>query len=613
VRAFARLSMRVRLRISILILMSTVVLALSGLHVHGIVGGTLEQASTRARVAGDAVQYTLTEVRDNGYLLSEPAVRRILSRSLAQDSILSNIIVRNTHRQIVGSSKPVNSHSVVSWRDWQGRSALRRALDLFGNDVDIAIDVPQTAAMPMGVQVLVSPERVRAAMKPQLLDLALLSLLSLLVSVVIAILVSRVVGDSYDQLGRKIDVIARGDHLHFTGEESNLPEMATLDSKLRWLDRQFSGTRSDMMRMRSNVATMLRQLDEAILVFGPDNRLHMAGEPAERMLAKPREELIGQPASFVFPEWTPAGAVLHRAASSRTSVHEEPVRFDRNNLPPVRLLMTVEPIDYGDGSAFGLLVALRDADTRTRLRTDLDNARRLSAISRITSGVAHEIKNPLNAMMLHLQIAQDKATRNADSQAELRVIGTELVRLDRVVKALLDFHRPLEPKLAQHDLRDLAAEVAALIRPQAEAQNVQVLLESHVDEAMILGDADLLKQGLLNIAFNALEAMSNRRGGILRFTVEHTSGEYSISVRDNGPGIPPENRDRIFNLYFTTKNSTGTGLAMTYRIVLLHSGTLTVDSEVGKGTSFRLGLPTPDPLLLHRQTGASVSAPTAVE
>jgi signal transduction histidine kinase len=339
---------------------------------------------------------------------------------------------------------------------------------------------------------------------------------------------------------------------------------------------------------------MLRQLDEAILVFGPDNRLQIAGEPAERMLARSRDSLIGQPASAVFPDWTHAGAVLARAARTRTTVHEEPVQFERANLPPIRLLMTVEPVDYGDEAGYGMLVALRDADTRTRLRADLDNARRLAAISRITSGVAHEIKNPLNGMMLHLQIAQDKTARAEEVHPELNIIGTELLRLDRVVKALLDFHRPLEPRLAEYDLRELAGEVAAFLRPQAEAQGIRVVLENQLDEpATVICDADLLKQGLMNMGFNALEAMGYN-GGLLRFIVAGSGNEYSVSVEDNGPGIPADIQDRIFNLYFTTKKSAGIGLAMTYRIVLLHSGSLTVDSEVGKGTCFRLGLPSPE-------------------
>jgi signal transduction histidine kinase len=268
------------------------------------------------------------------------------------------------------------------------------------------------------------------------------------------------------------------------------------------------------------------------------------------------------------------------------------VTLERTNLPPVSLLMTLETIDYGDGGASGVLVALRDADTRRKIRADLDTARRLSAISRITSGVGHEIKNPLNAMMLHLQIAKDKLERQADCRPALDIIGLELLRLDRVVKALLDFERPLEPVMARCDLTQVASDVAVLIGPQATAQGVRVVVEPYADGAFIDADADLFKQALLNVAVNGLEAMPS--GGLLQFRVEWSGSEYFVSVCDDGPGIPPEIRDKIFNLYFTTKKAgTGVGLAMTYRIMLLNGGTITVESDVGKGSCFRLGFPAP--------------------
>ena len=165
------------------------------------------------------------------------------------------------------------------------------------------------------------------------------------------------------------------------------------------------------------------------------------------------------------------------------------------------------------------------------------------------------------------------------------------MRLDRVVNVLLDFQRPLEPKLAEHDLGQIAEDVANLIRPQAESQGVELSVERKVREAKIIGDADLLKQGLLNIAVNGLEAVGAKQGAVLRFIVERSGSEYIISIEDDGPGIPPEIRDRIFNLYFTTKQKRGVGLALTYRIVLIHSGSIVVDSEVGKGACFRVLLP----------------------
>ncbi|MBC7925959.1 MAG: PAS domain-containing protein [Bryobacteraceae bacterium] len=599
--------MRARLRISILLLVTTIVVSLSALHVRGVIGGALEQAGVRGRIVGEAVQDTLIDAREGGLLVGSPLVRRVLRRSITQDQTISNILVVDKSGQVVGSAVPWKSQPLTTWGDWQGKDVFRRSMDLMQGHSDIALDFPPVSDLPFRVQVLFSPQRLRAAVFPQLADLLLLSILSLGVSVALAVVVSRLVSSSLEQLGQKIDRIASGESLG-TGkpEQGRLPELADLESKLWWLGRQFSGARTDNSRLRSNVETMLRQLDEAILVFGPDNRLHVAGEPAERLLARPRNSLLGQPASDIFPPWTEVGAILQKAFASKERTWEEPVTFERTNLPPVRLLITVEPIEYGDGAGNGFMVALRDADTRQRLRADLNNARRLSAISGITSGVAHEIKNPLNAMILHLQIAQDKASSGENCSPELAIVGTELWRLDRVVKALLDFHRPLEPKLAECDLRTLVHDVTGLLRPQADANGVRIIVDSTVPRAVVTGDADLLKQGLLNIAVNGLEAMSGTPGGFLRFAIGRTPEEFTISVEDSGPGIPPEIRDRIFNLYFTTKKSSGIGLALTYRIVLLHSGSLTVDSEVGKGACFRLGLPVSVPAYSSTDIPASV-------
>ena len=136
----------------------------------------------------------------------------------------------------------------------------------------------------------------------------------------------------------------------------------------------------------------------------------------------------------------------------------------------------------------------------------------------------------------------------------------------------------------------LATEVAALIRPQADAQNVRVTVEDTCPGCMVMADTDLLKQSILNVAVNSLEAM--RTGGELRVVSRVEDKECALLIEDTGPGIPPEIRDKIFNLYFTTKPSgTGIGLAMAYRIMQLHGGTITIDSEPGKGTCCRLALP----------------------
>ncbi|HYO81208.1 MAG TPA: ATP-binding protein, partial [Bryobacteraceae bacterium] len=282
------------------------------------------------------------------------------------------------------------------------------------------------------------------------------------------------------------------------------------------------------------------------------------------------------------------GAVIQRAVASRQPLRNVAVTLERPNLPPVPLHVSVESVDVDDHNAgSGTVIALREVGSAkpAEMRSG-DTATRIAAISKITSGVAHEIKNPLNAMMLHLEIVRE---RLGAQHPELEIVRSELVRLDRVVKSLLEFHKPVEVHLAECDLCSIADQVAQLIRPQASADGIEVTVTPE-NQAPIMADCDLLKQAVLNVAVNALEAM--KTGGGLRFRIRTVEAQCCLDVEDDGPGIPADIRDKIFNLYFTTKQAgTGVGLAMTYRIVQLHSGAIRVESEPGKGARFIFQFP----------------------
>jgi signal transduction histidine kinase len=227
-----------------------------------------------------------------------------------------------------------------------------------------------------------------------------------------------------------------------------------------------------------------------------------------------------------------------------------------------------------------------------RMASQLDVATRLAAISRISGGVAHEIKNPLNAIALRLDLLRARVLAGApeeDLTPEIEVLSREVRRLDRVVKTFLDFSRPLEVRLTEVDLAALANEVTILMTPQARVSGIEVTYEEPGGPALMRGDADLLKQAILNLVTNATEAMKS--GGHLRVSVSQEGDSVAIEVADDGPGIPPEVRDKVFQLYFTTKErGSGIGLAMTYRAVQLHNGTVDFASD-GEGTKFRLQFP----------------------
>jgi len=225
------------------------------------------------------------------------------------------------------------------------------------------------------------------------------------------------------------------------------------------------------------------------------------------------------------------------------------------------------------------------------MASQLDLATRLAAISRLTGGVAHEIKNPLNAIALRLELLRAHLSEpDAAMAGEIDILAREVLRLDRVVKTFLDFSRPLDVHLQDLDLGVLAREVTEFITPQAKLANIEVDFTAPSDPTPIRGDSDLLKQAILNLETNAMDAMS--AGGRLRIWVEKAGDNLVLEVSDTGPGIPPELRDKVFQLYFTTKlGGSGIGLAMTYRAVQLHNGTISFKSEAASGTTFRLEFP----------------------
>lgn len=227
-----------------------------------------------------------------------------------------------------------------------------------------------------------------------------------------------------------------------------------------------------------------------------------------------------------------------------------------------------------------------------RVATQLEVAKRLSAISQLTSGVAHEIKNPLNAILLRLDLLKVRLGEGDEEVAqELDILSKEVLRLNRVVTTFLDFSRPVEVHFDDVDLVGLSREVTELVRPQANAAKIDVLFKSTEASAEMRGDPDLLKQAILNLVTNAVEAMS-AAGGKLVVQVSRSAANWVLEIADTGPGIPPELRPKVFQLYFTSKSKgSGIGLAMTYRAAQLHNGTVSFLSESGVGTTFRMEFP----------------------
>lgn len=218
-------------------------------------------------------------------------------------------------------------------------------------------------------------------------------------------------------------------------------------------------------------------------------------------------------------------------------------------------------------------------------------ARRIQIMGRQFSGVPHELKNPLNAMTIHLELLKQKLA-NDPAVSHVDVIRQEVRRLDERVQALMRFVKPEEVTFAPVPVAPLLATVLAALRPEAERANVTIHQDCADRSLVVEGDAALLRDAFLNLVQNAVQAMP--KGGRLSLRCEPVEDGRRIRVRveDTGVGIPPENLERIFELYFTTKEKgTGMGLALVFRTIQIHDGTIDVESTVGVGTAFVVVLP----------------------
>ena len=219
--------------------------------------------------------------------------------------------------------------------------------------------------------------------------------------------------------------------------------------------------------------------------------------------------------------------------------------------------------------------------------------------------MAHEVKNPINAIVLHLQLLQGKLRQvDPDTRRHMDIIGNEIHRLDRVVEILVDFTRPRDLHLEETDLRRLLEDSVQLAGPDAARHGVIISCNLPSEPMTVKVDTDFIKQAVLNVVLNGVQAMPD--GGKLTVSARRDDDMVVTEIQDQGTGIPRDAQEKIFELYFTTKKEgTGIGLAQTYQILQWHYGSVDFESVEGEGTTFRLRLP-----LIQSRTNALREAVT---
>jgi PAS domain S-box-containing protein len=465
----------------------------------------------------------------------------------------------------------------------------RRQLRLVYNppivyDVSIPLlfDEKPFGSIRLGVSTLF----LRREITPWLHQAAIFCGISILLSLLLAAGLSHLALGPLERISRSLDNVTAGEAEPVPDEEVGRDEYGLVTLKIAHLGRQMRDARQIFSALKDNVDQIMGNLQDGLMLFTRDSRVVLVSASVERFLGRPRSELLGRTVKEIFNRDSSLGVLVLDGFQRRQPVTQRDVESSNTKRVQVSLDFIQER-----GSPIGALLTLRDAESVRRIQDEIEISRQMSASGRTTRGVAHEVKNPINAIVLHLQLLQTKLKQvDPDTRRHMDIIGSEIHRLDRVVQILVDFTRPRDLRLDEIDMRRLLEDVIMLATPDTEQHGVTVRRILGSEPLGVKVDLDLMKQAILNVIINGMQAMP--QGGTLTISAHRDEDTVVTEISDEGIGIPHDLQEKIFELYFTTrKGGSGIGLAQTFQALQWHYGSIDFETVEGQGTTFRLRLP----------------------
>jgi len=606
-----RLKLKTKLVISISAMVVALVAALSYIYVsqmlrqrvseayqagdftaHQIYHGAreaLELDLSNARVDPDDAQAVEAAIEDS--LQTDPGLNSLLQSIVGYSpTIYDAALTDNSGRALLHTDSDAQGKPAPSRPDFATvmKGGFRQQMRIvFGKPGVYEVRLPLSrAGKPFGqIRVGLSTVFLKSELQPQITRALEFAALSILATLLLAAVLSHFALRPLAAIGQRLDRMTAGEIEPASAHRpARYDEYGLVTTKIDRLGQVFSA-------LKENLDQIMGNLQDGLMLFTQDARVVLVSASAESFVGRERSQILGCGVAEIFARNTRLGRTVLEAFDQHRPLEQREVAAENGR----RVQVSLDFIEEG-GHKIGALLTMRDAESVRKISDEIELSRRLAAIGRLTSGVAHEVRNPINAIMVHLEVLREKIKQiDPESKRHMDVIGSEIQRLDRVVQTLVDFTKPVELRLGDTDLRRIVEDVSVLAAPEAARHGVTVGCELPAEALVVKADADLVKQAVLNIALNGIQAMPD--GGALNLAARREDDAIEIEVRDQGPGIPPEIREKIFMLYFTTKKSgSGIGLAMSYRVMQLHNGSVEFESEPGQATVFRLRFPASEQL-----------------
>ena len=616
------------------------VVALSAVHVTRLARVVLHESDARGQLLANAILHRAREVVLNSSdpyaaLRGDPGLRAILESSIYGENVTDAAIL-DTHGVAIAASdpalegKPMPARAdLATLNDAGALDQLRGIYSQEGRTLEVRQQMllgdEAFGSIRIGVSTVLMRQELNASLRPALN----IALASLLIAVIVAALLAQLFLRPINVIRSGLTRLGKGEF----GVTLDLPqddEFGELGTFFNTVSQQLSADRSLLAGQKANLQSAVEHLEDAVALFNPSGELLFSNPAMQPTLPA---DAIGRALRGLLPDGDPYRTIVEETLATRTS--RGPMQISgpdasnpesRTPNPDVDRLVMTHAIAGTDGQLVGVLLVSRNLAYLSRMQSTIAYSRKLVALGRLTAGIAHEVKNPLNAMMIHLELLRTKIRKGmpreavpvaaggrslaearpsgraeagraetrspADAALEhVEIIASEIRRLDEVVQGFLKFSRPEDLRLQPVRVTAIFDEILPLIAPEAAANKVKIEVDAPNTQLDVNGDAAMLRQAFLNLAINAIQAMPN--GGTLRLACASASRErVEVRFEDTGVGIPADHLGKIFDLYFTTKDhGTGIGLSMVYRIIQLHDGEVEVQSTPGRGTTFRVLLP----------------------
>ena len=619
------------------------VVSLSGLYVTRLAEVVLQESYARGQLLSNAIFHRAREVvtaspEPYTALRTDPGLRAILESTIYGESVTGAAIL-DTRGTVIASSD--TARVGLQLDEGADLAALLeqspvRQLRVIYSEEGRTLDVRQPmmlgdeafGSIRIGVSTLLMRQELNASLRPALFTAAVAVGVAVFVAALLAQLLLRPIHVIRSGLTR----LGKGEF----GVTLDLPpgdEFGELGAFFNTVSQQLSADRTALVGQKAHLQSAVEHLEDAVALFNPSGELLFSNPAMQPALPA---DAIGRAIGALLPDAHPYRTIVEETLATRISRGPVQVRLDGPGTPNSQaprttsapgtydVLLMTHAIEAADHGLVAVLLVSRNLASLVRVQSTIAYSRKLVALGRLTAGIAHEVKNPLNAMMIHLELLRTKIRRGAMAAApqpepvtaagsiiglaqagrepglapsaqqaleHVEIIESEIRRLDEVVQGFLKFTRPEDLRLQPVSVKGLFEEIVPVIEPEARANGVKVVVDALSPLPSVNGDAAMLRQAFLNLAINGCQAMPN--GGTLRLVCAPASQDkVEVRVEDTGIGIRPEHLEKIFDLYYTTKDhGTGIGLSMVYRIIQMHDGEVEVQSTPGSGTTFRILLP----------------------